>query len=253
MAVQVVYRSGRFARTVWVPIGLFFWTLASCIAVGIGTQLPSWLAPVSGAAAGALIAPAVWLLVGAHRMRMLIDGDQLVVRGWLWRSDAVIRRAAVERFRVSKFFDPRVHSLLWMRTIGRYPVKLEASLVSGDRVGIPSSFGSRRIVSRQAAELNAWVADSTTDIEVDRSDAGYVLDRTPGCVQRMPWYLVSALIAGCALAADILFHLGLDTSEPAARWVPGGIAAAAGIVASFGRLARPLPNNVDDDEHDHVF
>lgn len=69
----------------------------------------------------------------------------------------------------------------------------------------------------------------------------------------MPWYLVSALIAGCALAADILFHLGVDTSEPAARWVPGGIAAAAGIVASFGRLARPLPNNVDDDEHDHVF
>lgn len=254
MTGRVVYRSKRCVRTVWMLVGAMYWVTCAGIAVGVAMLAPVWVSPVLAAAAGAFVVPLIWIYLGSHRMRMLIDDTELVARGWLWRSDILIRRSAVRRFQVVDFFDPRIHSLLWIRG-GPLPVKLEAELLSGDCVGLASSFGPRRVVMRQAQELNAWVDSVSNRESVDNEEPGYALDLMPFWVEKTPWYGVAALIGLIAVVLTVALHFVPGTSEGMVRWVAGSVSVVAGAVASFGRLARRLPPD-DSDEYlagDHLL
>lgn len=127
--------------------------------------------------------------------------------------------------------------------MGTYPVKLVAELHGGGSVPIASSFAPRRISERQAQELNDWVASDSGPARYDDPRRGYFTDTMPQWVARFPWYKAAGTIAGVALVYDVA--LLVQSADPSIG--PSVVAAAAGAVAAFGRLARRLPGDEGGD------
>lgn len=255
MTVRVI-GSWRPFRTVWAIIGAMYWLLAVLICLGLATQVLWWASPLFTAAAGAAAQPLIWWVIGSTRMRMSLDARRFLARGWLWRDDIVIARHHIDTVRVTQFFDPRLHSLLWIRGMRTYPVKLEFLLRSGDVVSVPSSFAPRRISQRQADQINRWIADtppssSRTSTEPDPYAPGYVVDTMPRWVEQLPWDTIALALGSVALLLTIV--LAASGAPEALHWWPALVAFAAGGVAAFGRLVRRHARSKPDTTVDHVF
>ncbi|MBB6389735.1 hypothetical protein HD594_000048 [Microbacterium thalassium] len=248
---RVVVRSQRLVRTVWMPLGLAYWCLVVWIAVGIAFQVPWWFAPVFAAVGGAAVVAALWLAIGSLRMRMVMEADRLAAFGWLWRDDIFVGRARIAGVQVVDFFDPRLHSLLWIRG-NPYPAQLEVTLRSGDTIGLPSSFGPRRLLRRQAEEIADWAASDhppSARADGDVHD-GYILDTMPTWVARSRWY---AAAIGIGICSVLLVIAVAALPGDGVRWLPSAVAGAAGGIAALGRLGRRVAETSGSVERDRLL